>query len=130
MRAAKEMVAKVESQGGSDNTSIIIICLNQVIISLSVSLTLLQLSKPNTPGKGLHNPLRKLSASLSSSSLSTGSLSPNTSFTEENLRVLRRGTGSWQRVHHSLPRGSLSPGCSFRGISPSVPAARERDDST
>lgn len=32
MRAAKEMVAKVESQGGSDNTSIIIICLNQVNI--------------------------------------------------------------------------------------------------
>lgn len=38
MRAAKEMVAKVESQGGSDNTSIIIICLNQVNPSLSLSL--------------------------------------------------------------------------------------------
>jgi serine/threonine protein phosphatase PrpC len=38
MRAAKEMVAKVESQGGSDNTSIIIICLNQVNPSLSPSL--------------------------------------------------------------------------------------------
>ena len=34
MRAAKEMVAKVETQGGSDNTSIIIICLNQVNFEL------------------------------------------------------------------------------------------------
>lgn len=41
MRAAKEMVAKVESQGGSDNTSIIIICLNQVdIIFLYVAILL------------------------------------------------------------------------------------------
>jgi hypothetical protein len=35
MRAAKEMVAKVETQGGSDNTSVIIISLNQVIPVLS-----------------------------------------------------------------------------------------------
>lgn len=70
-----------------------------------------------------------MSASQSSSSLSAGSLSPNTSFTEENLRGLRRNTGSWIRAQ-SLARVNISPSCSFRGmnISPSI-QSREREDS-
>lgn len=40
MRAAKEMVAKVETQGGSDNTSVVIICLNQVSSAVLFTLSI------------------------------------------------------------------------------------------
>mmetsp|Transcript_24677 Transcript_24677/g.36360 ORF Transcript_24677/g.36360 Transcript_24677/m.36360 type:complete len:1256 (+) Transcript_24677:1756-5523(+) len=98
-RAAKEMVAKVESQGGSDNTSVLVICLNQ-------------LSRNSSPTKNIP-PLRRIVSSVSeaSSSLSGGSLSPSTSFSEENFRGLR-GSRSWRG--RSLSRYNNSPSHSFR----------------
>lgn len=81
-RAAQEMVGKVESQGGSDNTSVLVICLNQLSRNLS-------------PGRAIR-PLRRIVSSVSetSSSPREDSLSTNTNYSGESIHGLS-GSRSW-----------------------------------